>query len=54
VQALSTAAQVELAAMADAFIDRIESSLAEIQRARPNRVDVPASRRFLGFEGTAR
>jgi len=50
VQALSTAGPVKLVAMADAFADRLEGSLAEIERARPGQVDVPKARRFLGFE----
>jgi predicted dehydrogenase len=50
IQALSTEGPVHLVAMADAFADRIESSLAEIVRACPERVDVPASRRFVGFD----
>jgi myo-inositol 2-dehydrogenase/D-chiro-inositol 1-dehydrogenase len=50
VQALSTAGPVKLVAMADAFADRLESSLAEISRARADRVDVPRERRFTGFD----
>jgi predicted dehydrogenase len=49
-QALSTAGKVKLVAMADAFSDRLENSLAEISREHGDRVDVPASRRFLGFD----
>jgi len=41
---------VKLVAMADAFIDRLETCLAEVTRARPDRVDVPPERRFLGFD----
>jgi len=50
IQALATAGPVHLVAMADAFRDRLESSLLEIARAAPERVDVPESRRFVGFE----
>lgn len=50
VQALSTDGPVKLVAMADAFLDRIENCLAEVSRARPDRVDVPPERRFLGFD----
>jgi myo-inositol 2-dehydrogenase/D-chiro-inositol 1-dehydrogenase len=50
VQALSTDGPVKLVAMADAFADRLESSLAEIVRARGDRVDVPRERRFTGFD----
>jgi predicted dehydrogenase len=50
IQALSTEGPVHLVAMADAFADRLESSLAEIVAAVPGRVDVPLSRRFVGFD----
>jgi len=50
VQALSTAGPVHLVAMADAFRDRLDSSLAEIAKQVPERVDVPGSRRFVGFD----
>jgi myo-inositol 2-dehydrogenase/D-chiro-inositol 1-dehydrogenase len=50
VQALSTDGPVKLVAMADAFLDRVETCLAEVSRARPDRVDVPPERRFLGFD----
>src|SRR5262245_57199349 len=49
-QALATAGPVQLVAMADAFHDRLDSSLAEIVAGAPTRVDVPESRRFVGFE----
>ena len=48
-QALSTG-RVKLVAVADAFRDRVESCLSEISRAHPDQVDVPESRRFLGFD----
>jgi myo-inositol 2-dehydrogenase / D-chiro-inositol 1-dehydrogenase len=50
IQALSTAGPVHLVAMADAFRDRLDSSLEEIVKVFPERVDVPESRRFTGFE----
>jgi myo-inositol 2-dehydrogenase/D-chiro-inositol 1-dehydrogenase len=50
VQALSTEGQVVLVAMADAFGDRLEGSLKHIQENCPGRVDVPESRRFVGFD----
>jgi predicted dehydrogenase len=49
-QALSTEGPVHLVAMADAFRDRLDSALAEIVAQRPERVDVPESRRFVGFD----
>ena len=49
-QALSTSGKVKLVAMADVFSDRLDTCLAELTKAHPDRVDVPASRRFLGFD----
>jgi predicted dehydrogenase len=51
-QALAADSNVKLTAMADAFEDRLESSLGLIQRdpkAAP-KVDVPPDRRFVGFD----
>src|SRR5262245_53146763 len=53
-QALATTGPVHLVAMADAFRDRLESSLAEIVKQAPTRVDVPDSRRFVGFDAYQR
>ena len=57
-QALSTAAlglgDVKLVAMADAFSDRLESSLAELTKGHAAQVDVPESRRFTGFDAYER
>lgn len=57
VQALSTRQNVKLVAMADAFEDRLQESHSNItdpdagHAARvAGRVDVPAERRFVGFE----
>jgi myo-inositol 2-dehydrogenase/D-chiro-inositol 1-dehydrogenase len=49
-QALSTTGGVRLVAMADAFSDRLESSLKTLQQYHPDSVDVPAERRFVGFD----
>ncbi len=49
VQALNTG-NVRLVAMADAFTDRLDSSLAHIKQAHPDKVDVPPERRFVGFD----
>jgi predicted dehydrogenase len=54
IQALSTSGPVHLVAMADAFRDRLDSSLEEIVKALPERVDVPESRRFVGFDAFER
>jgi myo-inositol 2-dehydrogenase/D-chiro-inositol 1-dehydrogenase len=48
--ALSTTGPVRLVAMADAFRDRLESSLAHLQAEFGERVDVPVERRFHGFD----
>jgi Zn-dependent alcohol dehydrogenase len=50
IQALSTAGETELVAMADAFPERLESSLQEIARERGARTNVPRERRFVGFD----
>jgi predicted dehydrogenase len=52
-QALAADPNTRLVAMADAFNERIESCLATLRReaAVASRVDVPASRRFTGFDG---
>ena len=49
-QALSTEGDVKLIAMADAFPDRLKSSLGELQRAHKDRVDVPEDHQFIGFD----
>ena len=52
-QALSTAGPVKLVAMADAFRDRLDGSLAQIEKRmgdKQDRVDVPEERRFTGFD----
>lgn len=48
--ALSTAGPVRLVAMADAFRDRLDSSLAGLQAEFGPLVDVPEERRFTGFD----
>jgi len=52
-QALAAAPNVKLVAMADAFEDRLQDSLKSIKKAVPEagRVDVPADRQFVGFDG---
>jgi len=49
-QALATAGDVKLVALADAFEDRLEGVLADLQRSCGERVDVPKERRFVGFD----
>ena len=56
VQALSTKQNVQLVAMADAFQDRLDSSVKSIQEAldekgQGDRFKVPAEARFVGFDG---
>lgn len=52
-QALNTHQQgpVKLVAMADAFGDRLESALNGLKKNHGQRVDVPADRQFVGFDG---
>jgi predicted dehydrogenase len=49
-QALRTEGDVKLVAVADAFEDRLEGALDEVTKNIPDRVDVPAERRFVGFD----
>ena len=50
-QALAADKNVKLVAMGDAFGDRIEESLAELQRGPDaSRVEVASDRRFVGFD----
>lgn len=53
-QALSTAGDVKLVAMADAFSDRLEDSLGQLSGAFPERVEVPEENRFTGFDAYER
>jgi predicted dehydrogenase len=52
-QALKADRNVKLWAMADAFADKIETSLGFLQRdeAIANKIDVPPARRHAGFDG---
>ncbi|MBT7011444.1 MAG: Gfo/Idh/MocA family oxidoreductase, partial [Planctomycetes bacterium] len=49
-QALSTSGKVRLVAMADAFPDRLEGTHSWLKEEYPDKVDVPETRRFTGFE----
>lgn len=49
-QALSTSGPVKLVAMADAFRNRLDSSLERLKRAHPEQVDVPEDRQFVGLD----
>jgi predicted dehydrogenase len=49
-QALNADPHVKLTAMGDAFLDRLESSLATLQQQSiADKIDVPVERRFTGF-----
>ena len=48
-QALSTSANVKLVAMADAFQERLQSSLGMLLGQHKQRVDVPPQRQFVGL-----
>ena len=49
-QALSTAGNVKLVAMADAFPYRLKPSLENLKNQHPDRVDVPEERQFTGLD----
>src|SRR5436190_23518084 len=49
-QALSTSGSVKLVAMADAFKDRLEGSLASLKEHHKEKVDVPPEHQFVGFD----
>ncbi|HUH45585.1 MAG TPA: hypothetical protein VLZ54_00420, partial [Arenibacter sp.] len=52
-QALQADPNVELVAMADAFDDRLQGSLINLQKEFPGtkRVNVPKKNQFVGFDG---
>ena len=52
-QALRADPNVKLVAMCDAFMDRLEGSLSELKNIKDiaSKLDVPAERRFDGFDG---
>ena len=50
VQAMQVRKGVKLVAMADAFSDKVESSLGRIKKTMKDQVDVPQERRFAGFD----
>ncbi|HPY50122.1 MAG TPA: Gfo/Idh/MocA family oxidoreductase, partial [Sedimentisphaerales bacterium] len=54
VQALNACPRARLTAMADAFEDRLGGSLQGVSKEHPDRVDVPAERRFVGMDAYAR
>ncbi|MEQ8768677.1 MAG: Gfo/Idh/MocA family oxidoreductase [Planctomycetota bacterium] len=51
-QALNTRDQgpIQLVAMADAFDNRLQGTLAHLQKQYPTQVDVPKDRQFIGFD----
>lgn len=53
-QALAADPNTRLVAVADAFRDRIDSSLAALETEAPGRIDVPEDRKFVGFDAYAR
>ncbi|TWT47822.1 Gfo/Idh/MocA family protein [Botrimarina hoheduenensis] len=48
--ALEAGEDVVIVAMADAFQDRLEDAVSLLQRAFPERVEVPKERQFVGFD----
>jgi predicted dehydrogenase len=49
-QALSTAGNVKLVALADAFQDRLDNSLKSLRAEHADRIDVTPDRCFVGFD----
>src|SRR5438067_3616319 len=45
----TTGGEVKLIAMADAFSDRLQKSLGGLNRAKPDKLDVPKERQFVGL-----
>jgi myo-inositol 2-dehydrogenase/D-chiro-inositol 1-dehydrogenase len=52
-QALTACKRAKLVAMGDAFQDQLDQSVKAISKEHPDRVDVPASRRFVGMDAYA-
>lgn len=50
-QALSTQGPTKLWAMADFFDNRLQTSLSVLKQQKPNQVDVPRERQFVGLDG---
>jgi predicted dehydrogenase len=50
IDCLKAAPGIEIVALGDLVPDRLESSLARLTKEFPDRVKVPASRRFTGFD----
>lgn len=50
-QAMNTEGPTKLIAMCDAFEDRLQGSLNTLGRKHKEKVDVPAERQFVGFDG---
>jgi predicted dehydrogenase len=50
VNALEAGPDVRITAMGDLFVDRLNSSLANLKKFDESRVDVPEARRFTGFD----
>jgi predicted dehydrogenase len=48
--ALRTKGSVKLIAMADAFDDRLATSLKSLKGEKPDQIDVPKERQFVGFD----
>ncbi len=50
VNAMNAGKDVQLVAMADIFTDRLEGALKRIKNIKPDQVDVPTERQFIGFD----
>src|SRR6187551_2023035 len=49
--ALNTSGPTKLVAMADVFQNRLDESRGNLEREFRTRIDVPADRRFVSFDG---
>ena len=50
VNAMNAGKDIKLVAMADIFADRLEGALQRIAKIKPEQVDVPKERQFIGFD----
>lgn len=50
IQAMNTEGATKLVALADAFPDKIQSTLRSVKGEHPEKIDVPGERQFAGFD----
>jgi myo-inositol 2-dehydrogenase / D-chiro-inositol 1-dehydrogenase len=49
--AMNAGPDVKIVALADIFADRVEGACKRLKQIKPEQVDVPPERRFVGFDG---